>query len=121
MVTDAQEMRRQLQSAGATGGDLQSLDEVIRNLRAMGDNKSTPDPSALQQAAASAVDRMQKLEFDLRKRTDTTSNDLLVSGAEEAPVKYRPLVNDYYRALSKKAGTPAQSAAPTNAAPQNAK
>lgn len=54
--------------------------------------------------SAAALDRMKKLEFDLRRRTDTTSDELYLSGSEDAPARYRSLVDDYFRQLSQ--GTP---------------
>ena len=72
----------------------------------------------LQQLTATALDKLKKFDLDLRKRTDTTSNQLFLSGAEEAPAAYRPQVDEYYRALSKKTGggsTPAPAPAQTPA------
>jgi len=57
-------------------------------------------PTGLDQLTAAALDRMKKLEFDLRQRTDTTSDQLYLAGRDDAPVRYRPLVDEYFQALS---------------------
>lgn len=104
MASDAQDLRRQLQAAGTGARDLQSVDEVIRALRDMGTDKMSVDPRNMQALSATALDKLRKLELDLRKRTDTTSNELFLSGADEAPPQYRPLVDEYFKELSKRSG-----------------
>jgi hypothetical protein len=101
---DLQDVRRQLQRSGAEQRDLQAIDEVMRALRAMGDERAQTDFAGLKDLSAAALETLQKLELDLRKRTDPTSNELYLSGADQAPPKYRSQVDDYYRELSKKAG-----------------
>jgi hypothetical protein len=102
-MNDAVDLRRQLQAAGATAQDLRAVDEVIRNLRAL-----SGDPSAsiagLQSLSIAALEAMKKFEFDLRKRIDTSSDSLYLSGNDEAPAKYQPLVEEYFRELSKRSG-----------------
>jgi hypothetical protein len=68
----------------------------------MQSRRSADDPRGLAELTATALDKMRKLEFELRKRVDTTSDELYLSGADEAPPQYRSLVNEYYRELSKK-------------------
>lgn len=109
LTSDAQDLRRQLAQSGGTQQDLRNVDEVIKALQALKGDGVNANPSGLQELSAAALDKMKKLEFDLRKRTDTTSDDMFLSGADEAPTKYRPLVDEYFRALSK--GTPAPKAA----------
>jgi hypothetical protein len=62
------------------------------------------NPRGLAELSATALEKLRKLEFELRKRVDTTSDELYLSGADEAPAKYRSLVDEYYRALSKGPG-----------------
>jgi hypothetical protein len=66
----------------------------------MGNGRLDGDPKGLQQLTAAALETMRKLEFDLRKRTDPTSDELYLSGADEAPPQYRPMVSEYFRELS---------------------
>jgi len=110
LASDAQDLRRQLAQSGGTQSDLKNIDEVIKALQALKGDGVNTNPSGLQELSAAALDKMKKLEFDLRKRTDTTSDDMYLSGADEAPTKYRPLVDEYFRALSK-GSAPAPKAA----------
>ncbi len=75
----------------------------------MGDGLTGKNTTGLQELSAAALDQMKKLEFDLRKRTDTTSDSLFLSGSEDVPPRYRDMVNEDTRELSRKSGT----AAPT--------
>ena len=101
MASDAAELRRQLQAGGAQAGDLRAVDDVARTLREMSDARLDGDPRGLQELTASALETLRKLEFDLRKRTDPTSNELYLSGADDAPAQYRPMVSEYFRELSR--------------------
>jgi hypothetical protein len=104
LANDAQDLRRQLAQSGATQNDLKAVDEVIKSLRSMGAGGGNPDPRGLQQLAGTALDKAKKLDFDLRKRTDTSTDQMFLGGSEEAPPKYKSLVDEYYRNLSKKGG-----------------
>jgi hypothetical protein len=105
LTADAQQLRRQLQESGGSAQDLQAVDQVLRTLREMTNASGDGTPTGLDQLTAAALDRMKKLEFDLRQRTDTTSDQLYLAGRDDAPVKYRPLVDEYFRALSQQQGT----------------
>jgi len=100
LAADAQELRRQLQDAGGSAQDLQAVDEVLRALRGLSNEAGNGTPTGLSDLSAAALDRMKRLEFDLRRRTDTTSDQLYLAGSEEAPVRYRSLVDEYFRSLS---------------------
>jgi len=110
VANDVQDLRRQLAQAGGTQQDLKSVDEVLKALQAIKGDDVNVDSSGMQQLAATALDKMKKLEFDLRKRTDTTSDEMYLSGADEAPTKYRPQVDEYFRALSKGTAPPKAAA-----------
>ena len=104
LANDASDVRRQLQQAGINPRDLTPVDEVIKALRALGDAKSYNDPARLQDLYSSAVEKFKALEFEIRKKVDTTNEALFLSGSDEVPPKYKDLIQEYYRALSKKAG-----------------
>jgi hypothetical protein len=87
-----------------TGKDLQSVDEVVKALRAMDSDKLGENPLGLQQLYATALDKMKKLEYDLRKRTDTANDQLYISGSEDIPKLWESIIQQYYRNLSKKGG-----------------
>jgi hypothetical protein len=104
LANDAQSLRRQLQGSGGTQNDLRAVDDVLKALRALESSTNLGDPVEMQQLSAVALDRLKKLEFDLRKRVDTTNSELFLSGSEEVPAKYRDPVAEYYRQLVKRAG-----------------
>lgn len=101
LANDAGEFRRTMQSAGLTGKDLTSVDEVVKALRALDTDKVTNDPLGMQQLMATALDKMKKLEYDLRKRADTANEQLYISGSEDVPKAWEAIIQDYYRQLGK--------------------
>ncbi len=103
MSAEAADLRRQLQAGGAGNADLRAIDDVARALRE-GTSRLDGDPRGIQELTASALETLRKLEFDLRKRTDPTSNELYLSGADDAPAPYRPMVSEYFRELSRRSG-----------------
>jgi hypothetical protein len=103
LSADAQALRRQLQASGGERQDLATMDDVIRALRALDSQGMKADPRELADLSTAALDKLRKLEFELRKRTDTTSDALYLSGSDDAPPQYRSLIDEYYRALSKQA------------------
>ena len=112
LANEAQGLRRDLQNAGLSSRELTSIDDTLRALREMDSVKLTEDPRALQALTAAALEKLKRFDLDLRKRLDTTSNQLFLAGAEDVPKSYQPLVNEYSRALSKKSGAAATPASP---------
>ena len=104
LANDTQNVRRQLQQAGVNARDLQPIDDVLKALRALGDEKVYGDPAGLKDLYATALDRFKKLEYDLRKRTDTSNQQLFLSGSEDVPSNFKALIEEYSRRLSKKPG-----------------
>ena len=104
LANDTQNLRRQLQQGGVNAGDLQAVDEVVKALRALGDERNYQSMNNLQQLFTTAVDRFKALEFELRKRLDTTNEQLYLSGSEDVPPNFRSLIEEYSRLLSKKPG-----------------
>jgi len=112
LAGDARDFRNQLAAAGGSRQDLQTVDEVIRALSTLaGTLQSGTEYQGLNDLTAS-LDKLKKLEFDIRQRTDKSSNQLFVPGADEAPSQYRAMVNDYFRDLSRRstAGAPSGAA-----------
>ena len=114
LSSDFQGLRRDLQNAGVSSRELNSIDDVVKALREMDSNKLTDDPRALQALTAAALEKLKRFDLDLRKRLDTTSNQLFLAGTEDVPKSYQPLVNEYSRALSKKSGGTATPPPATN-------
>jgi hypothetical protein len=116
LTNDAQDLRRQLQASGVAARDLVPVDDAIRALREADSNKMATDPRSVQALTAAALEKIKKFDLDLRKRLDTSNSQLFLSGAEDAPKAYQPLVNDYFRALSngKKPAAPAPATPPAS-------
>jgi hypothetical protein len=107
-----------MQQAGMAGRDLASVDEVIKTLRELEGERPYRDPNGLQALQGQVLDKMQKIEFDLRKRVDTTNDQLYLSGSEDVPPTFRSQVEEYSRRLSKKpAGGGTQPQPPPPAKP----
>jgi len=111
LAGDVQQLRQQMQQAGADGQSLRSVDDVVKGLRDVGNEKSNADPRGLNSLMTQALDKMQKVDFELRKKADS-ANQVLLSGTEEVPSQFRQSVDGYFRALSKKPGQPAPATAP---------
>jgi hypothetical protein len=106
-AVDLEAARRALQQNGATTADLRQIDEAIRQLREL---SKAGDPLGRQTLAIEALEKIRGVEFNIRKRLDTTSDALYLSGADEAPAEFRPMVEEYTRRLSRPA--PAQATTP---------
>jgi hypothetical protein len=70
----------------------------------MAANRSYDNSAELRALENTALDKMKKLEFDLRKRIDTTNQQMYLSGSDDVPAAFRPQIEEYYRALSKQSG-----------------
>jgi outer membrane protein OmpA-like peptidoglycan-associated protein len=102
LANDTRDLRRDLSQAGVGQRELQPIDELAKALQAMSDEKAYGDPKGIQQLYATALDKFKKLEYDLRKRTDTSNQQLFLSGSDDVPPKFKSLIEEYSRALSKK-------------------
>jgi hypothetical protein len=112
LAGDAREFRNQLQASGGSRQDLQVVDEVIRALGTLANQLESGEYEGLNDLTAAALDKLKKLEFDIRQRTDKSSNQLYVAGADEAPSQYRAMVNDYFSSLSRGSTVGARTGAP---------
>jgi len=96
---DAEALRRQLQ---ANGVNPRELDEVIRDLQRFDNDRLYADPRGLEQLQASAIDKLKKFEFTLRRKVESGNDSLSLSGSDQVPEGFRQAIEDYYRSLSKK-------------------
>jgi hypothetical protein len=110
-----------MRAAGADGQSVRSVDDVVKGLRDVGAERGPGNSQAIAAALDQALSKMQKVEYDLRKKVDTGNEQLFLSGSDEVPSQYRPAVESYYRALSKKNGgqpAPAPASTTTPAKPK---
>jgi hypothetical protein len=101
---------RALQAAGMGGKDLQTVDEVAKALKEMGKEGAYRDPQGIQQLMQTSLEKLKKFEFDMRKKLDTTNDQLFLSGAEEVPSNFKSLVDEYTRQLGKSGAAPPKAA-----------
>jgi hypothetical protein len=96
---DAQQLRQQLQNQGV---DVRDLDQALRDLRTLDSEQAFVDPASLAALQASALDKLKKFEFNLRKKAEGSEQPLMLSGSDEVPAGFRSAIEEYYRALAKK-------------------
>jgi len=106
LAGDAQDLMRALQQAGANGKELQAVDDVAKALKEMSKDNAYKDPLGMQQLMAATLDKMKKVEWDMRKRLDTTNDQLFLAGSEEVPSNFKSLVNEYSKQLGKSGAAP---------------
>ena len=104
LASDANDVRRALQQAGVNQKDLVPVDEVVKALNALGNENNLKTPGQLQDLYATAVDKFKALEFEIRKRVDTSNDQMFLSGSEDVPPAFKSLIEQYYRTIGKKTG-----------------
>ena len=63
------------------------------------------DLAEVERLQAQILEGLKQLEFGLRRELEGDHRDrVFVSGSDEVPTGFRKLVDEYYRALSRKAG-----------------
>ena len=100
---DTEALQRLLGQAGMNARD---LNDVLSELRAMDTDRAYSDPRGLQELHAAALERMKKFEFDLRRRAGTDGQPPALSSSDEVPPSFRQAVEEYYRALARRASKP---------------
>jgi len=101
-ANDAEALRRQLQ---ATGVNPRELEDIIRDLQRLDNERLYADPRGLEQLQAAALDKLKKFEFGLRRKTETGNDSLSLSGSDQVPEGFRQAIEEYYRSLSRKSTT----------------
>jgi hypothetical protein len=84
--------------------DLQNIDEYIKTLQTLAGDKVYNDPNALQHLQSAALEKIQKVDLDLRKRLDRTSDQLFLNGTQDVPAASKALVDEYYKRIGKGGG-----------------
>jgi hypothetical protein len=97
-LNEAADLRRRLTAENV---DPKDLDEILRRLRQLDDDRIYRDASELQRLQTFVTDGMKRFEYSLRRQTEQKDKEVVLSGADEVPDAFRPLVEQYYRSLSK--------------------
>jgi hypothetical protein len=97
-VAEARELR---QALVAEGQDVRELDRAIADLTKLTGQDPYADWDQLQKLQTAVVDRVQQIEFSLRKQLgEEEARKLFLAGSGEVPEGYRALVEKYYRDLA---------------------
>jgi len=98
---EAEALRRELARAGLDAGE---LDRAIDAMRRLESPSAYNDPRGLESLQQSLLERMKAFEFGLRQRLDARlgAEHPLTAGSGDVPAGYRQLVDEYFRALSRK-------------------
>jgi hypothetical protein len=95
------DLRSELDEVGMS---TQDLDEVLALIRRFQDDELFSDPEALASLSDDMLNRLQRLEFGLRRDVEGEGEGdrrATLTGADEVPDGYRRLVEEYYRALAR--------------------
>jgi hypothetical protein len=96
------ELRRELQQEGVDVGD---LDRVVAGLREFTRQREFGEPRGLDQLESEIIQGLKDFEFNLRKTLlGDEGNRLFLAGSDDVPERYRELVEEYYRELSRRGG-----------------
>ncbi len=99
-LAETQRLRDQL---AREGRDVSALEAVIRDMRALQQERLYATPRELEQLQASVVDGLKQFEYTLRRELQGEAKaKLFLSGTDEVPEGYRKAVQEYYRALSRR-------------------
>ena len=98
-LDDARDLGRLL---NRNSTQMQNLEKVIASLR---ETRDYPDYGNMEQISLlkAAVDHMRKVEFDLVRDLERLNqiDEYFIAGDNEAPDRYRKLVEEYYKSIAK--------------------
>ena len=86
--------------------DPRELDEIMKRLRELDSERVYQDVEELARLQTYVAEGLKRFEYALRRKVGEEADRALVGGAEDVPSQYKPLVEEYYRSLSK--GRPRQ-------------
>jgi hypothetical protein len=105
------ELRERLREAEALGRELgggarrSDLQDVVRRLRALDDDRVWGEPRGLDRLLAAVIEGMKSAEFAMRRDLEGGDQEkVFLSGSQDLPPGWQRLVEEYYRSLSKKPG-----------------
>ncbi len=81
--------------------DPRELDQVLKALRDLQDNRIYQDVNELQRTQQFVAEGLKRFEFDLRRKLDAEDGGVVLSGTDQVPEEFRKLVEQYYRSLAR--------------------
>jgi hypothetical protein len=97
-ANEAEGLRRLLQGQR---WDSRGLDEILKGLRALQDDRIYQDTEELLRLQAAVTESMKRFEFAMRRRAESRDAQPVLSGSDEIPEQFRKLVEEYYKSLSR--------------------
>jgi hypothetical protein len=98
-TAQGQDLRRQLREQGV---DVTDLDEILKSLRALDDDRVYKDAAELERLQTFVSEGLKRFEYGLRRKVEIADQQLFLSGSDEVPPGFRDRVEEYYRSLAKK-------------------
>jgi hypothetical protein len=95
---DAQALRNMLRGENIDGRD---LDEIVKALQQLEDERVYQNVAELARLQAFVSERLKRFEFGLRRQVNADSTAIALTGSDEVPEQFRPLVEQYYKSLAK--------------------
>ncbi len=99
-TAEAAELRARMRAENI---DPRELDEILKKLRQLDDQRVYQDAKTLASLQSDVTEGLKRVEYALRRKTEA-EKDVALSGADPVPDAFRPLVEQYYRSLSKNGG-----------------
>ncbi len=84
------------------GRPVEDLNAVLQSLDQLNDGRVFTNPDELLRIQADMLNRLKRIEFGLRRDVEgETERGATLTGTDEVPDGYRPLVEEYYRSLAR--------------------
>ena len=101
------ELRALAELVTEAGGDPSDLEAMIAAMRALDRDRTYDDPAEVQRLRSALVESMKQVEFRLRREFAADDEEqLLLHSSGDVPEAYRELVDEYFRALSRRPPAP---------------
>ena len=97
-LNDARDLRGQLRGQDI---DPKELEGVMNALRELEDDRVYQNVAELMRLQTAVAEGLKRFEFDLRRKVEGDRNQAALSGSDDVPAEFRPLVEQYYRSLAK--------------------
>ena len=103
-MREAQDLRQQLARQGKGGELTAGLDKAIREMQQMMNQQLGDDNATAQRLKAEVIEPLRQIEVELSKRLQLKqgAGNLRLADEGAAPERYRRLVDEYYKKLSKR-------------------
>jgi hypothetical protein len=97
-LNDLQQLRGQLRNT--PGIDQTKLEELLKMLRQLDDEKIYKDAAELLRLNSQVAESLKRFDYAFRRQT-TEQNSVALTGSDEIPDGQQPLVEDYFRSLAR--------------------